>query len=156
MITMASAMPVITTTTTMACLTPPIIARSSLIQARQTMITMEPGTPAIADDDNDGVPDTTDNCPFTANPSQSDIDHDGIGSSCDSDNDNDGVPNATDNCPLTPNPDQRDTNGDGVGDACSQFQLPQGGVFVIGDQGESGRTARRSTSGARNGRRTTR
>ena len=92
------------------------------------------GDACDSDDDNDGVPDTTDNCPFTANPSQSDIDHDGIGDSCDSDNDNDGVPNATDNCPLTPNPDQRDTNGDGVGDACSQFQLPQGGVFVIGDQ----------------------
>jgi DNA/RNA endonuclease G (NUC1)/methionine-rich copper-binding protein CopC len=92
------------------------------------------GDACDSDDDNDGVPDTTDNCPFTANPGQSDIDHDGIGDSCDSDNDNDGVPNATDNCPLTPNPDQRDTNGDGVGDACTQFQLPQGGVFVIGDQ----------------------
>ena len=41
---------------------------------------------------------------------------------------------ASDNCPFTPNPDQHDTNGDGVGDACSQFQFPQGGVFVIGDQ----------------------
>jgi DNA/RNA endonuclease G (NUC1) len=91
------------------------------------------GDACDSDDDNDGVPDTADNCPFTANPSQSDVDHDGIGDACDSDNDNDGVPNTTDNCPLTPNPDQRDTNGDGVGDACTQFQLPVGGVFVIGD-----------------------
>ena len=92
------------------------------------------GDACDGDDDNDGVPDTTDNCPFTANPNQSDIDHDGIGDSCDSDNDNDGIPDTTDNCPFTPNPDQLDTNGDGVGDACSQFQLPRGGVFVIGDQ----------------------
>ena len=35
------------------------------------------------DTDADGVPDTTDNCPSTANPDQADADHDGIGDACD-------------------------------------------------------------------------
>ena len=36
-----------------------------------------------ADDDNDGVPDTTDNCPLTPNPSQSNVDGDALGDACD-------------------------------------------------------------------------
>jgi hypothetical protein len=36
-----------------------------------------------ADDDNDGVADTADNCPLIANPTQSDADLDGTGDACD-------------------------------------------------------------------------
>ena len=48
-------------------------------------------TIAVAQDtDNDGVDDSKDNCKYTANADQSDIDNDGIGDVCDFNNDPDG------------------------------------------------------------------
>jgi hypothetical protein len=70
------------------------------------------------DGDGDGVPDSSDNCPGTANADQADTDGDGQGDACDADDDNDGVPDTGDNCRTTANPDQRDTDGDGIGDEC--------------------------------------
>ncbi|HXG28932.1 MAG TPA: thrombospondin type 3 repeat-containing protein [Nevskiales bacterium] len=76
------------------------------------------GNACDGDDDGDGVPDGTDNCPLVANPSQTDTDGDGTGDACEGDGDADGVPDDTDNCPTVPNPDQLNTDGDALGNAC--------------------------------------
>ncbi|NLE60788.1 MAG: hypothetical protein GX616_20775, partial [Planctomycetes bacterium] len=49
--------------------------------------------------------DCDDNCPYVANPDQSDADDDRVGDACD-------------NCPDTANTDQVDTDEDGAGEAC--------------------------------------
>jgi hypothetical protein len=74
----------------------------------------------VCDDDGDGdaIPDDVDNCPTVVNPSQADLDQDGLGDACDLDDDNDQIVDANDNCPHVPNPSQVDTDGDGAGDAC--------------------------------------
>jgi len=70
------------------------------------------------DDDADGVPNSTDNCPLAANPDQTDTDHDNMGNSCDTDDDNDGDVDTADNCPLLSNSDQADIDHDNLGDVC--------------------------------------
>ncbi len=74
--------------------------------------------PSQANSDSDTFGDACDNCPTIANPSQADQDFDGIGDPCDPDRDGDGVSNPNDNCTVLPNPDQSDLDGDGVGDLC--------------------------------------
>ncbi len=99
------------------------------------------------DSDEDGVPDSSDNCPFVSNANQADFDGDGQGDACDSDDDGDGVADGVDLCPNTPpntqvnaagcpdadgdgvadtedncpfisNADQTDTDNDGLGNSC--------------------------------------
>ena len=92
------------------------------------------------DADNDGILDTVDNCPNTANANQDNLDGDAFGDVCDddidgdgynnsadafpldntewSDTDQDGVGDNSDNCINLANPNQEDANNDGVGDAC--------------------------------------
>ncbi|MCB0469198.1 MAG: thrombospondin type 3 repeat-containing protein [Flavobacteriaceae bacterium] len=75
-----------------------------------------------ADDDNDSIINTNDNCINIANSSQSDADGDGIGDACD-------------NCPNTANASQTDSNNNGIGDACEgnasiDTGLSSGGVGI--------------------------
>ena len=80
------------------------------------------------DSDFDGIWDTIDNCPFTANANQVDSDGDGKGDACDNcpflnnpsqtDSDADGRGNGCDNCPTASNFDQTDSDGDGLGNVC--------------------------------------
>lgn len=73
-----------------------------------------------ADDDGDGVPNDSDNCPTVANPDQSNLNRDTVGDACDNDDDGDGVTDSSDNCPVDINPGQRDTDGDGKGNRCDR------------------------------------
>ena len=75
------------------------------------------GDNTTADSDADGLADTSDNCPFTANADQADNEGDGAGDACDSNDDNDGTPDGQDNCVTVPN-DQANTGGTAAGDAC--------------------------------------
>lgn len=69
----------------------------------------------LADTDHDDVPDGADNCPSAANPSQADLDRDGLGDACDTDIDGDGLSNAAESG-LGTDPRSYDTDGDGLSD----------------------------------------
>jgi hypothetical protein len=75
---------------------------------------------AQSDDDEDGITNLNDNCPYTVTDTQNDNDQDGLGDGCDLDDDNDGIADSVDNCPLTANSGQLDSDGDGLGDSCDE------------------------------------
>jgi len=72
----------------------------------------------IADSDNDGIADSSDNCPSISNANQLDTDSDGTGNACDSDDDNDGMPDSFENTfglnPLDAADAALDSDSDGL------------------------------------------
>ena len=86
-------------------------------------------TPVVAqtvnasDADGDGIADTVDNCPNTANRAQRDTDDDGMGNACDNDIDNDDIANDQDNCPTRANPMQEDVDDDGIVDVADLLRV---------------------------------
>lgn len=69
------------------------------------------------DFDNDTILNNIDNCLFTKNADQKDINYNKIGDACE-DFDSDGILNNVDNCPKNYNPDQLDNDKDGIGNVC--------------------------------------
>ncbi len=65
-----------------------------------------------SDEDGDGIPDASDNCPTIYNPDQTDSDGEGLGDACD------------------PCPDEVDCDGDGPSDACDNCPLVATAWFV--------------------------
>lgn len=91
--------------------------------------------PEEEDSDDDGIPNSEDNCPDVPNPDQEDSDEDGVGDACEeveNDDDNDGVLNDDDNCPQDYNPDQEDSDDDGIGDVCDDDETDPGYTYYIG------------------------
>lgn len=77
--------------------------------------------PLVPDADGDGIADSLDNCPLTANPGQADGDGDGVGDACD-------------NCTVVANPTQLDADGDGYGNICDA-DLNNSGLVTTADFG---------------------
>ncbi|MBI4209246.1 MAG: FG-GAP repeat protein [Deltaproteobacteria bacterium] len=90
----------------------------------------EPSEPQAPpqDTDQDGVPDSQDNCPFISNNDQTDSDEDGLGDACDAcpddpenDLDQDGVCGDSDVCPD--GDDTLDTDEDGIPNGCDVCEV---------------------------------
>ena len=78
-----------------------------------------PDAAAVADSDDDGVPDATDNCPAIANAPQTNYDRDRFGDVCDP-------------CPPVANDAPADSDSDGVADACDPEPATTGDrIFVF-------------------------
>ena len=83
------------------------------------------------DDDNDSTLDDDDNCPNDVNPTQDDLDSDGIGDVCDEDDDGDLVAGGDDVCPGTRIPEGVPTSSSGLGKNRWTLDNPNG-VFTQG------------------------
>ena len=70
------------------------------------------------DADGDGFVDQLDNCPAVANPTQADLDGDGLGNPCDEDKDGDGISIPADSCPNDLSPWTSELNNDYDRDGC--------------------------------------
>lgn len=78
----------------------------------------------------DGWVAAEDNCPLHYNPTQQDLDANGIGDAC-QDYDADNIIDSCDNCPTKTNARQRDRDNDKLGDVCDEGTDP--GCFLMPD-----------------------
>lgn len=104
----------------------------------QTVLVGPPPNPL--DSDGDGIVDPRDNCVFTSNPDQANVDGDGEGDACDSednrDPDGDGIENWGDECPSEAETVDGYLDGDGCPDApevAVSMEQGEGSVFDPGD-----------------------
>ncbi len=86
-----------------------------------------------SDPDGDGFGDACDNCPAVPNPGQENLDGDVEGDACDADDDADGVADASDNCPVVSNADQANGDADVFGDVCDNCASATNGGQEDGD-----------------------
>ncbi len=110
---------------------------SSLSSAQQQLLRDWVSEGAVADDspsdpdsDSDGTPDSTDNCPDTANADQLDTDSDGAGDACDTDDDGDGVNDSDDVFPLD-SAEWADSDNDGIGDNADTDNSTKGRAYLM-------------------------
>ena len=89
------------------------------------------------DTDGDLVADESDNCLYTSNADQSDIDQDNLGDVCDLDIDGDGVLNLSDYYPLINLGGLSDTDGDGRPDECDGSCISLGMVADDDDDNDA-------------------
>jgi hypothetical protein len=85
------------------------------------------GVAALYGSDNDGVPDSEDNCPTIPNQDQADADSDGEGDACDDDDDNDGMPDDYEDANGFNRLNAKDAGRDADGDGFSNLEEYLGG-----------------------------
>jgi putative hemolysin/C1A family cysteine protease len=102
------------------------------------------GAPPPPDQDGDGVPDASDNCPTVYNPTQTDTDGDGLGDACDDDDDNDEFSDVREAYLAT---DQLDACPDSPSDAAWPLDLNNDTAITVGSDILSFRGAIGATPG---------